>query len=244
MGLTPRPTKNIDLSKIDDIQSEFFSDDEAADGNRVTKDTKITKNTKSTEFRKKSPEQTPAVKPETPSEGGTLKKTQKPQNSDSQPKVEPERIKNNSSKVKETEGANLKIADILATAKSEGVRHTSRPFTVPRSLTIDLNRLKTKFRTRDLQYTQNELMDKMIKESLETVTADNYFTERERAFKLVKSPEQCSRRSVTLNEETASDMADLKASLAMQQNRRVTSDEIFTTLLAVAFANLYENGLL
>jgi hypothetical protein len=236
--------KNIDLSKIDDIQSEFFSDDEAADENKNTKNTKITKSTQITDLTKKSPEQMSAVKSETPTEGSSLKKTQKPRNSDSQPKEEPKRIKNYSSEVKETEGANLKIADILATAKSEGVRHTSRPFTVPRSLTIDLNRLKTKFRTRDLQYTQNELMDKMIKESLETVTADNYFTERERAFKLVKSPEQCSRRSVTLNEETASEMADLKASLAMQQNRRVTSDEIFTTLLAVAFANLYENGLL
>lgn len=244
MGLTPRPTKNLDLSKIDDIQSEFFSDDEAADENKNTKNTKITKSIKITDLTKKSPEQISAIKSETSSEGGTLKKTQKPRNADSQPTEEPERIKNNSNEVKETEGANLKIADILAIAKSEGVRHTSRPFTVPRSLTIDLNRLKTKFRIRDLQYTQNELMDKMIKESLETVTADNYFTERERAFKLVKSPEQCSRRSVTLNEETASEMADLKASLAMQQNRRVTSDEIFTTLLAVAFANLYENGLL
>lgn len=237
MGLTPRPSKNIDLSKIDDIQSEFFSDDEAANENKITK---ITKNTEITDSRKKSPEQVSAVKSETPGEDGSAKKS----NSDSQPKEELKSIKNDSSEIKETEGANLTIADLLATAKSEGVRHTSRPFTVPRSLTIDLNRLKTKFRTRDLQYTQNELMDKMIKESLETITADNYFTERERAFKLVKSPEQCSRRSVTLNEETASEMADLKASLAMQQNRRVTSDEIFTTLLAVAFAYLYENGLL
>lgn len=241
MGLTPRPSKNIDLSKIDDIQSEFFSDDEAANENKITK---ITKNTKITDSRKKLPEQVSAVKSEILGEDGAAKKSQKAQNSDSQPKEELKSIKNDSSEIKETEGTNLTIADLLATAKSEGVRHTSRPFTVPRSLTIDLNRLKTKFRTRDLQYTQNELMDKMIKESLETVTADNYFTERERAFKLVKSPEQCSRRSVTLNEETASEMADLKASLAMQQNRRVTSDEIFTTLLAVAFANLYENGLL
>lgn len=237
MGLTPRPSKNIDLSKIDDIQIEFFSDDETASEDKVTK---ITKNTKITDSRKKSPEQVSAVKSETPGEDGAAKKS----NTDSQPKEKLRSIKNDSSETKETEGMNLTIADLLATAKSEGVRHTSRPFTVPRSLTIDLNRLKTKFRTRDLQYTQNELMDKMIKESLETVTADNYFTERERAFKLVKSPEQCSRRSVTLNEETASEMADLKASLAMQQNRRVTSDEIFTTLLAVAFANLYENGLL
>jgi hypothetical protein len=237
MGLTPRPSKNIDLSKIDDIQSEFFSDDEAANENEITK---ITKNTKITDSRKKSPEQVSALKSATPGEDGAAKKS----NSDSQPKENLRSIKNDSSETKETEGVNLTIADLLATAKSEGVRHTSRPFTVPRSLTIDLNRLKTKFRTRDLQYTQNELMDKMIKESLETVTADNYFTERERAFKLVKSPEQCSRRSVTLNEETASEMADLKASLAMQQNRRVTSDEIFTTLLAIAFANLYENGLL
>nr|MBA2738015.1 hypothetical protein [Pyrinomonadaceae bacterium] len=61
---------------------------------------------------------------------------------------------------------------------------------------------------------------------------------------LVKSPEQSSRRSVTLTEETVSGMAEIKADLAHAHGRRFSSDEIFTTLLAIAFALLYENGLL
>jgi hypothetical protein len=238
MGLTARPTKNIDLSKIDDIQNEFFNDE-------TTDDAKNKAGDRTAESLKKSFRKPSAAKSATAGKGGISRKKPQPAESiKSQPKEKPKDLKNASDEVKQPEPANQKIADLLATARVEGVRHTSRPFTVPRSLTIDLNRLKTKFRSRDLQYTQNELMDKMIREALETVTADNYFAERERAFRHVKSPEQCSRRSVTLTEETASEMAELKASLALKQNRRISSDEIFTTLLAVAFASLYENGLL
>jgi len=238
MGLTARPTKNIDFSKIDDIQNEFFGDE-------IPSDVENIKNAKTADSTKKSRRKTSSVKSEISSEVNVpIKKIRKAEEAKSASNVEPENFKNDLSEVKETESGNLKISDLLATAKFEGVRHTSRPFTVPRSLTIDLNRLKSKFRSRDLQYTQNELMDKMIKESLEIVTADNYFSLREKAFKFVKSPEQCSRRSVTLTEETVSEMAELKADLALALNRRISGDEIFTALLAVAFSSLYENGLI
>jgi hypothetical protein len=87
-------------------------------------------------------------------------------------------------------------------------------------------------------------MDKMIKESLDSTNAENYLELRENAFKYVKSPEQSSRRTVTLTEETVSGMAELKADLALKYERRFSSDELFTTLLSIAFSKLYENKLI
>ena len=239
MGLTTRPSKNIDLSKIDEIQSEFFDDNlndkedlnkkesSKVENKSITKD----KNTSIVKSREES----------------DLKSFNQPQKTISakintgNPKKE---IKTDLPKVTEFGAGNLKIADLLATEKTHGVRHSSRPYTVPRSLTIDLTRLKSKFRSRSLQYTQNELMDKMLGESLEIITADNFLELREKALDFVKFPDQCSRRSVTLTEETVSEMNELKAVLALKYNRRFSADEIFITLLAVAFLPLYENGLL
>lgn len=234
MALTAKPSKNADLSKIDDIQNEFFGE-ETAD---LAENTKTVVST--VKRRKKS------TSAETPIFGDLQigGKTQTLKNARNPSGEEAQKLESNSIENKGKEPENLKIADLLATAKFAGVRHTSRPFTVPRSLTIDLNRLKAKFRSRDLQYTQNELMDRMLRESLEFVTANNYRELREKAFTQVKTPEQCSRRTVTLTEDTVSAMSELKADLALAHNRRFSSDEIFTTLLAVAFAPLYENNLL
>ncbi len=224
MGLTARPSKNIDLEKIDEIQSEFFDD-------KQIKKPKSVKNNKSSEAKDKE-----------------LKKVNR-NNQDSKEELskKTEQVKEIQKDLTETEQieqGSMKIAELLATEKFRGVRHTSRPYTVPRSLTIDLTRLKSKFRSRNLQYTQNELMDKMLKESLEIVTADNFLELREKAFEFVKSPENCSRRSVTLTEETVSEMNELKADLALKHDRRYSADEIFTALLAVAFSTLYENAML
>lgn len=224
MGLTARPSKNIDLEKIDEIQSEFFDD-------KQIEKPKSVKNNKSSEAKDKE-----------------LKKVNR-NNQDSKEELskKTEQVKEIQKDLPETEQieqGSMKIAELLATEKFRGVRHTSRPYTVPRSLTIDLTRLKSKFRSRNLQYTQNELMDKMLKESLEIVTADNFLELREKAFEFVKSPENCSRRSVTLTEETVSEMNELKADLALKHDRRFSADEIFTALLAIAFSTLYENAML
>lgn len=234
MALTARPSKKIDLSKIDEIQNEFF--DEETSGK---------KNSDEKSSAEKADELKIANKKKGGNEPKSLAAAAAPQKSvEKMPSSEQPKIEMSATASSVTEQGSQRIADILATAQTGGVRHTSRPYTVPRSLTIDLNRMKSKFKTRDLHYTQNELMDKMVKESLETVTADNYFLLREKAFAFVKSPEQSSRRTVTLTEEAAVGMADLKADLALKQNRRVSSDEIFTTLLAIAFSTLYENNLL
>jgi hypothetical protein len=233
MALTARPSKKIDLSKIDEIQNEFFDDE--------TSDTETGKKNNSAAQEIESPK--PAGDKERESESRSAKKVEiSPKSSQKMPPKQTEKAEKIASP--QPEQGSQKIADLLATAKTGGVRHTSRPFSVPRSLTIDLNRMKSKFKARDLHYTQNELMDKMVKESLETVTADNYYDLREKAFAFVKSPEQSSRRTVTLTEDAVLGMADLKGDLALKQNRRVSSDEIFTTLLAIAFSTLYENGLL
>ncbi len=235
MGLTARPSKNIDLAKIDEIQSEFFDDE-------TIEKSKSENNKKATEDKKNK------------ISGAKVNKSKDAEKTvqDSKKKISGTKTTKQVKKIqKDLPGGNrveqeenMKIADLLATAKFEGVRHTSRPYTVPRSLTIDLTRLKSKFRSRNLQYTQNELMDKMVKESLEIVTADNFHDLREKAFGFVKSPENCSRRSVTLTEETVSGMNELKADLALKHNRRFSADEVFTTLLAVAFSPLYENDML
>jgi len=234
MGLTTRPSKNIDLTKIDEIQSEFF-DNNLSDEKENSK----------LEDSPKSKEKNTSI--ENSGDESILKSANQPQKSNSS-KIKTgntkKEIKKDLPKVTESGVGSLKIADLLATEKTHGVRHSSRPYTVPRSLTIDLTRLKSKFRSRSLQYTQNELMDKMLGESLEIISADNFLELREKALDFVKSPDQCSRRSVTLTEETVSEMNELKADLALKYNRRFSADEIFITLLAVAFLPLYENDLL
>ncbi len=235
MALMTRPSKKLELSKIDEIQNEFFH-------NETNETPKSLESLATNEKPKTAPvvAKSSVVKEKPiPAQTKTTIPTQK-----TIIKKPINNVKLENSDNIDTEPQNMSIAAMLATAKTVGVRHTSRPYTVPRSLTIDLNRLKSKFRTRSLQYTQNELMDKMVNESMAIVDADNFLEMREKALALVKSPEQCSRRSVTLTEETASDMNELKADLALKYNRRFSADEIFMSLLAVAFMPLYEDGLL
>jgi hypothetical protein len=235
MALMTRPSKKLELSKIDEIQSEFFND-EPADTPKTLESLEINQKPKAPRVVAKS-----TVMKEKPVPA-QIKKTMPTQEAKVlKPTVD---MKMQNPDNLDTEQGSMSIAALLATAKTQGVRHTSRPYTVPRSLTIDLNRLKSKFRTRSLQYTQNELMDKMVNESMAIVDAENFLEMREKAFSHVKSPEQCSRRSVTLTEETASEMNELKADLALKHNRRFSADEIFMTLLAVAFMPLYKDNLL
>lgn len=230
MGIMARPSKNIDLEKIDEIQSEFF-DDKQSEESKSVKAKKSADDNKSSEAKENKSKK-------------IASKNQKIKEKLSKKIEQVKEIQKDLPKTEQIEQGSMKIAELLATEKFQGVRHTSRPYTVPRSMTIDLTRLKSKFRSRNLQYTQNELMDKMLKESLEIVTADNFLELREKAFEFIKSPENCSRRSVTLTEETVSEMNELKADLALKHDRRFSADEIFTALLAIAFSTLYENAML
>ena len=239
MALTAKPTKKVDLSKIDDIQKEFFGQElpvvtsapretPAAPPEKiagtdpqppVAVSTKVTPAGKSTI----SPEKPAAKRPAAVKKNKTGNLRENRENNEAQPR----------------EGT---VADLLTASRFSGVRYTTRPYTVPRSLTIDLNRLKAMLRAREMQYTQAELMEKMIRESLEIVNDGNYYDLREKAFGLVKALDQCSRRSVTLTEDTFFRMSELKADLAQAHGRRFSNDELLTVLLAVAFAPLYEQG--
>ena len=256
MALTSRPSKNINLAKIDDIQNEFFGEEKTSKADLAAKN-EINVSGQKPKSKNQSPKNdltTENVKNTEAAVGVNFKKPAKTfieelkqktgEIDDFSTKPKPDKFESNFEQNQTETAGQGSIADLLSSAEIGGVRHTSRPFVVPRSLTIDLTRLKSKFRSRNLQYTQNEIMDKMVKESLEIVTAENYFALREKALKLIKSPEQSSRRSVTLTEETVAGMAELKADLSLTHARRFSSDEIFTTLLAIAFAPLYENGLL
>ena len=235
MGLTTRPSKTIDLSKIDDIQEEYFAESENTAPQKITAGANKNQFSTNQKPSAKSQSKRKIIKDFAEAASETAGKSANPEQNQSKTEVVP---------VTAPASATDSIADLLAIEQFDGVRHTSRPFTVPRSLTIDLSRLKSKFRTRNIQYTQNELIDKMLRESLQTVTAENYHELREKALKFVKSPEQSSRRSVTLTEQTVHEMAELKADLAQMHARRFSSDEIFSTLLAVAFLPLYEQKLL
>ncbi len=255
MGLMSKPSRNIDLAKINEIQNDFFG--EKKEESVIQEGAKVARKKLSSD--KKITDRMSLENPEKSKDSGKTRGKEKEKSASSlileltedsgDPislglKKKDNEVKTAAIKDANNRLENQRIADLLVSARVDGIRHTSRPFTMPRSLTIDLNRLKSKFRSRNLQYTQNELIDKMLKESLETVTADNYFDLREEAFKFVKSPEQSSRRSVTLTEESVSGMAELKADLSLAYGRRFSSDEIFTTLLAIAFAPLYKNRLL
>lgn len=236
MALTAKPTKKVDLSKIDDIQNEFFGQElpavtadlretpGALPEKRAVKEPEVS----ASATKKAGPAGKSAASPEQP--GPVLTKT-----------VQKDKAKSIETKsdLQPREGT---VADLLAASRFNGVRYTTRPYTVPRSLTIDLNRLKAMLRTREIQYTQAELMEKMIRESLEIVNDQNFYDLRERAFGQVKAPDQCSRRSVTLTEDTFFRMSELKADLAQTYGRRFSNDELLTVLLAVAFAPLYEQG--
>ncbi len=231
MALIAKPKKIIDLAKIDDIQNEVFGREVPLVGSSVSSaDASSTApiNFKAGKLKTQAPKKPKAVSAKDGS-GDNTKAS----------------LKSTENKVGgEPPSRDLKISELLATAKTGGVRYTTRPYTVPRSLTIDLNRLKATFRTRELQYTQTELMEKMIRESLEIVTESNYHDLREKALALIKVPEQSSRRSVTLTEDTFFKMSELKADLAQAHGRRFSNDELLTMLLATAFAPLYEQGVL
>jgi hypothetical protein len=237
MALTAKPTKKVDLSKIDDIQNEFF-------GQELTTGTPAPPETISAQPEKsaRADSPPPAVSQKAVPAGKSIISPEKP--AAKRPAAVEKKAAGSVRESTEAQPREGTVADLLTASRFSGVRYTTRPYTVPRSLTIDLNRLKAMLRAREMQYTQAELMEKMIRESLEIVNEGNYYELRERAFGHLKSPDQCSRRSVTLTEDTFFRMSELKADLAQAHGRRFSNDELLTVLLAVAFAPLYEQGTL
>lgn len=136
------------------------------------------------------------------------------------------------------------IAAGIVSSKAGQGRNTTRPFSLPRTLIIDTTRLKSKFRTIDEQFTQNVIVDFLLREALALVTPENYKDMRAAAFETVKRAEETTRRSLTVTEEVIYQMSELKAGINLETGRKYSNDEIFSTLLAIGVNRLYRNGVL
>ncbi len=136
------------------------------------------------------------------------------------------------------------IAARIVSSKAGQGRNTTRPFSLPRTLIIDTTRLKSKFRTIDEQFTQNVIVDFLLREALSAVTPENYKDLRATAFESVKRADETTRRSLTVTEEVIYQMSELKAGINLATGRKYSNDEIFSTLLALGVSWLYRNDVL
>lgn len=221
MAITAKPKRKVDLSTIDDIQDEIFGET----GREV-------RNPADTTVRQKRKPKTPnAVKRTDSIAAKSEALSKKTRESAASTNTEPQLTEESS------------IAELLSAKKYTGIRYKSRPYTIPRSLIVDLDRLKMELRSRDIHLTQNELIDKMVQESLETVGTDTYFALADKALGYIKSPNLSSRRSVTLTENTVMRINTLKADLSLKAIRKISSEELFISLFAIAFLPHYESGI-
>ena len=136
------------------------------------------------------------------------------------------------------------IAASIVSSKAGQGRNTTRPFSLPRTLIIDTTRLKSKFRTIDEQFTQNVIIDFLLREALAAATPENYKDLRAAAYETVKRADETTRRSLTITEEVIYQMSELKAGINLETGRKYSNDEIFSTLLAIGVSWLYRNGVL
>jgi hypothetical protein len=134
-------------------------------------------------------------------------------------------------------------ANIVSTKAGQG-RHTTRPYSLPRTLIIDTTRLKSKFRTVDEQFTQNVIIDYLLREALAVITPENYKNLKESSFEFIKRPDETTRRSLTVTEEVVYQMSELKAGINLETGRKYSNDEILSTLLAFGVSWLYRNKVL
>ena len=112
-------------------------------------------------------------------------------------------------------------------------RITTRPFSLPRTLIIDTTRLKAKFRTIDEQFTQNVIIDFLLREALAGGNAGKLSRfASDRRSNSCKRAEETTRRSLTVTEEVVYQMSELKAGINLETGRKYSNDEIFSTLLA------------
>jgi hypothetical protein len=251
MALRPAPKrKTVDYEKLDELQKQIFGSeptDADAPPSADVKAGSVTAKAKAEERR--------AVRSE---KGGVQKANSGKSRAGAKTKKEfVSPISQSAEAGQRTEGEaeladplrdNLKdmetiAARIVSTRAGQG-RSTTRPFSVPRTLIIDTTRLKAKFRTIDEQFTQNVIIDFLLREALVVATPENYRELRAAAFDSVKRPEETTRRSLTVTEEVVYQMSELKAGINLETGRKYSNDEIFSTLLAVGVSSLYRNGVL
>jgi hypothetical protein len=254
MALRPAPKrKSVDYQKLDDLQKEIFgSENEENKTPLVTKtkgDDEVAEQNKTevkARFADKSDRNASAgdktdIKP---AENKAENKKTPASQSDSSEK----NPASSDAKKEGTPGEHLSdletIAARIVSSKAGQGRNTTRPFSLPRTLIIDTTRLKSKFRTIDEQFTQNVIIDFLLREALSAVTPENYKDLRAGAFEYVKRAGETTRRSLTVTEEVIYQMSELKAGINLETGRKYSNDEILSTLLALGVSWLYRNNVL
>lgn len=252
MALRPAPKRNsVDYQKLDDLQKEIFGSEKAESNTPAltesNDDSISAKNGSEPEIRsgksaaaKSSGDKTNSK----PAKEKTERKKSTSLGSNSSEKVSV----SSDAAIDDTSGEHLRdletIAARIASSKAGQGRNTTRPFSLPRTLIIDTTRLKSKFRTIDEQFTQNVIIDFLLREALAAVSPENYKKLRATAFESVKRAEETTRRSLTVTEEVIYQMSELKAGINLETGRKYSNDEIFSTLLAIGVSWLYRNDVL
>lgn len=242
MALRPAPKRKVDLEKLDDLQKEIFgSETEEVKNPLVVRDAEIPV----TESASAKPQR--AIQPDDEKKPKSTVKTNKEVKKSLVESKAQKGIAADSgnSSISSTNFTDMEtIAASIASSKAGQGRNTTRPFSLPRTLIIDTTRLKAKFRTIDEQFTQNVIIDFLLREALAAVTPENYRDLRTEALEFVKRADETTRRSLTITEEVVYQMSELKAGINLETGKKYSNDEIFSTLLAIGVSWLYRNGVL
>jgi hypothetical protein len=240
MALRPAPKrKPADYAKVDDLQKQIFGSEREAETPLISE----SKDNASMKTRSRA---------ET-SVSESVGKNLSDNKSTSKPSTKKLKRENSHSSRQDLDAGNTfnenlsdleTIAARIVSSKAGQGRNTTRPFSLPRTLIIDTTRLKSKFRTIDEQFTQNVIIDFLLREALAAMTPENYKVLRAEAFESVKRPDETTRRSLTVTEEVIYQMSELKAGINLETGRKYSNDEIFSTLLALGVSWLYQNGVL
>ncbi len=250
MALRPAPKrKPVDYQKLDDLQKEIFGFEQEDAKTSSIAESEVEPRTKT-----RSQSKTETAGSATQKKSGekakikSLEKEEKGKDSSlpesSTANENPVNIKSNDSSTSENLNDLETIAARITSSRAGQGRITTRPFSLPRTLIIDTTRLKAQFRLIDEQFTQNVIVDFLLREALSAITPDNYQDLRTEALEFIKRAEETTRRSLTVTEEVIYQMSELKAGINLETGKKYSNDEIFSTLLAIGVSWLYRNGVL
>lgn len=245
MPLRPAPKRKlVDYEKVDNLQKEIFGSDQTPETSLLTKEGSL----KRTHTQVKEQPKKSAVKNSTAENVDFKRAAKKVERKNSPPPNQNFDDEARSVNANNTTGKNLgdleTIAEHIVSSKAGQGRNTTRPFSLPRTLIIDTTRLKSKFRTIDEQFTQNVIIDFLLREALAALTPENYKELRGEAFEYVKRPDETTRRSLTVTEEVIYQMSELKAGINLLTGKKYSNDEILSTSLALGVSWLYRNEVL
>ncbi len=239
MAIRTAPKRKVDLEELDNLQKEIFgSKTEESSTPSVSQNNEQSRQTKSRidELIGK----VPAENKKKPNNSAQAKEAKNNSSAPNQSSTKTENLQGFGANLSDLET----IATNIASSKAGQGRNTTRPFSIPRALIIDTTRLKAKFRTIDEQFTQNVIIDFLLREALGATNHENYRDLRAEAFEFVKRAEETTRRSLTITEEVVYQMSEIKARINLETGKKYSNDEIFSTLLAIGVSWLYRHGVL